>query len=159
MASLPGANMAMLLGNAGGGSVQALPKAAFVYGKLRVFTEVVTLSAQTTSDTIPIARVPKAAVLNGFLVTTDTSLGSSTIAFGTVHVGETAKFKAAATFTATNTPTWFGLAAATGRDLSGDTLYDVNDKVQDYVDIVITIGAATMPASGRLVIQTFFTVE
>lgn len=159
MASLPGVNSAPLIANRAG-AVMQLPKAGFVYGKPRVFIEIVTLAAQTTSDTIPVAvNILKSAVLNGFLVTSDTSLGTSTIALGNAGAGNSALYKAAGTFTMVNTPTWFGLASATGRDLSADTLYNVDAKISDYLDIILTIGVATLPASGRLVIETFFTVE
>ncbi|MGD9614936.1 MAG: hypothetical protein AB7H90_02935 [Alphaproteobacteria bacterium] len=147
-----------IVGNAGG-AIQELPKAAYIRGKVRVQVATIPLFSQANGDQIFIARLPKDGVPLGWEAVTDTSLGSSTIAIGTVHSGESAKFKAAATFTTTNTPTRMGLASAIGRDLSADTLYDINDRVTPYVDIVLTIGAADFPASGRLVIVTYYSVE
>jgi hypothetical protein len=111
-------------------------------GHVRVYREKITLASQTTSDTIVVAY-PSAgeAFLYGVL-TTDTSLGSSTVAIGIA--GTTGKYRAAATFTATNTPTVFGVAAAQAAKLAIDeTVY-------------ITIGAATLPSSGTLFVDLYF---
>lgn len=136
-----------------------LPKSALLSGKTRWQVATIALAAQTTSDVIHIARIPKGAVLLGFLMNTDTSLGSSTIAFGNAHSGNSAKYKAAAAFTATDTPTWVMKAAGAGLDLSLATCYDINDKDSPYEDIIITIAAATMPASGRFVVATLYATE
>jgi hypothetical protein len=158
MAILYSPEMQALVNNDAGGVPMVLPKAGLINGKLRVQVATITLAGQTTADQIHFARIWRDAILLGFRHTTDTSLGSSTVAFGTVHAGESAKFKSAATFTATNTPTMTGLASAIGRDLSADTLYDINDQVRNYVDMVITIGAASLPASGRYIVETWYTV-
>lgn len=109
---------------------------------VRTFVETITLAAQATTDTIEFAVVPKGAKVLGFLVTTTATLGSSTIAFGIT--GTVAKYKAAATFTTTDTPTWFGKAAALNTRLSADET------------LIITIAAADLPAAGTLTITTFY---
>ncbi|MGL5363061.1 MAG: hypothetical protein ACRDBH_09285, partial [Bosea sp. (in: a-proteobacteria)] len=66
------------------------------------------------------------------------SLGSSTIAVGTA--ASAAKYKAAAVLTATETPTAYGKGAALAEDaLTVDT------------EILLTVAAAALPASGNLV--------
>jgi hypothetical protein len=124
---------------------QSLPAVADVHGRVRCFNETVTLASQTTSDTIEVAKLPKGArVLYGVL-TTDTSLGTATVAIGIS--GNTGKYRAAATFTATNAPTFFGVAANVGQALSAEEI------------VFITIGTASLPASGTLRVMMFYTVD
>lgn len=140
MAALNGLQMAKLKA-----SPVDYPEVADVGGRLRVFNEKIALAGQATTDTIAVARLPKGArVLYGVL-TTDTSLGSSTIAIGVA--GSTGKYRTAATFTATNAPTPFGNAAAVGEPLAADE------------EVIITIGAASLPGAGTLRVQMVFTVD
>lgn len=107
------------------------------------FRATIALASQTTSDTIVVAVVPAGYAFAFGIHTTDTSLGSSTVAIGIT--GTTGKYRTAAVFTATNTPTLFGNAAAVDDDaLTADST------------IFITIAAATMPASGIYVVDMFF---
>jgi hypothetical protein len=119
-----------------------LPDPGFVHGTVRVFNEEIALASQTTSDTIAVAQLPKGAVPLFGIIETDTSLGSSTVAIGIT--GTTGKYRAAATFTATNTPTLFGVGAAIGEQLTAAE------------DVFITIAAATMPSSGVLRVMFFY---
>lgn len=126
-------------------TAQPVVKAASAgYGaRLIRFRASITLASQTTSDTIVVAVIPAGYAFAYGLITTDTSLGSSTVAIGIT--GTVALYKAAATFTATDTPTLFGKAAAIAQaTLTADQT------------IFITIAAATMPASGQLVVDMFF---
>ena len=121
-----------------------LPAVSDVHGRVRVFNETVTLASQTTSDTIEIASLPKGArVLYGVL-TTDTSLGSSTVAIGIA--GTTGKYRAAATHTAT-APTIFGLISST-----------VQQRLTAKERIRLTIAAAALPSSGRVRVACVGTV-
>jgi hypothetical protein len=52
--------------------------------------------------------------------------------------GATGKYRAAAAFTATDTPTLFGVGDAVGEALAGEEV------------VFLTIGAASLPASGTL---------
>lgn len=141
--------MAVLYGNLSAGYGQTpvqLPEAAKgQQSNVRVLREVITLAAQTTSDTIIIGRLPKGAIPLYGILDTDTSLGSSTIAIGIT--GTTGKYRAAATFTATSTPTLFGVAGAGITDL-------VPLAVEETV--FITIATANLPGSGTLVVQLFY---
>lgn len=117
---------------------------AAVGARLRRYRGTVVLNTQTTSDTIVVAVVPSGEDFAYGVITSDTSLGSSTIAIG--NSSSTGKYRAAATFTATNTPTFFGNAA--------QVLAPASTAEEQ---IIITIATASLPASGNLVIDLFFT--
>jgi len=124
---------------------QDLPAVADVHGRVRVFNEKVTLASQTTSDTIEVAKLPKGARLLYGLLTSSVSLGSSTVAVGIA--GTTGKYRAAALFTATDTPTPFGVAANVGEPLAAEEI------------VFLTIAAASLPASGTLRVTIFYTLD
>lgn len=120
--------------------------AATVYGaRLKRFRATVTYAAQTTSDTIKLADVPAGHTFAYGVLTADTSSGSTTIAIGTA--ASSAKYKAAAAFTATDTPTLFGKAAP----VAGASA------LTDTETIIATLAAATAPSSGTLVVDLYFT--
>jgi hypothetical protein len=124
---------------------QSLPDVGQVHGRVRIFNSIVTLAAQTTSDTIEVAKLPKGArVLYGML-TTSVSLGTSTVAVGIT--GTTGKYRAAAVFTATDTPTAFGVATVLGVKLAAEEI------------VFLTIAVATLPGSGTLLVSFFYTVD
>lgn len=119
-------------GNADGGRVG---------GRVRVHTEVITMAAQATSNTIPVAYAKTGWSFLFGIVTASATLGSSTIAIGIS--GSTAKYKAAATFTSADTPTLFGKAAAMTKLTADETLF-------------ITIAAAALPGAGTLTVTTYW---
>ncbi|WP_374656120.1 hypothetical protein [Dongia sp.] len=122
-----------------------LPMAGDIHGRVRVFNEKVVLAAQLTSDIIEVARLPKGArVLYGILGST-VSLGSSTLAIGIA--GTAGKYRAAAVFTAVDTPTLFTPAAVAGEALAAEEI------------VILTIGAAALPASGTLRVMLFYTLD
>ena len=112
-------------------------------GRLRRYRATVTLASQTTSDTIVLAEIPAGAVFAYGVLNTTVSLGSSTVAIGIT--GTTGKYRAAAAFTATDTPTLFGVnaAVAAGPLTAAETVF-------------ITIGGATMPSSGTLIVDLYY---
>lgn len=115
------------------------------YGaRLQRFRATITMASQTTSDTIVVAIVPAGYTFAFGIVTTSATLGSTTIAIGIT--GTVAKYKAAAVFTAVDTPTFFGPATIIG----GQTALTADET------IFITIAAATMPAAGTLVVDMYF---
>lgn len=121
-----------------------LPEVRHVFGRLKVFNEKVTLAAQAAGDTINVARLPAGFVpLYGMLVT-DTSLGSATVSVGVA--GSTGKYRAAAVFTATDTPTPFGKAAALGEPLASEET------------VFLTVGVAALPAAGTLRVMFIGTI-
>ena len=116
---------------------------AYVGGQLRRFRATVTMAAQTTSDTIVLAKIPRSHVFAYGVLTTSATLGTSTIAIGIT--GTTGKYRAAATFTATDTPTMFGIATVAGGSV-----------LSSEETVFITIGTATLPGSGTLVVDLYF---
>jgi hypothetical protein len=117
-----------------------------VYGaRLKRFRANVTYASQTTSDTITLANVPAGYTFAFGVLTADTSSGSTTLAIGTS--ASTAKYKAAAAFTATDTPTLFGKSAVVGNATP----------LASEEAIILTLAAATAPSSGLLTIDLYFT--
>lgn len=134
---------------------QTLPSGAVVGGRLRRFRSNVTLASQTAGTVDLGLRIPPGMVFAYGVITTDTSLGSSTVAIGIS--GSTAKYKAAAVFTSTNAPTLFGVQAAIGA--SAETSSEVGSSpLGDGTneDIIMTVAAATLPSSGNLTIDLYF---
>jgi hypothetical protein len=137
MAVLYGTQSAKVLG-----PTPSTPSPGFVDGNVRVFVETITLATQTTADTIVVARIPKGAVFLGGHLLSTVSLGSATVAIGIT--GTPNKYRTAGTFTAVDTPTPFGNAAAVGVAEAAER------------SAIITIGAASLPASGTLVVMMFY---
>lgn len=123
------------------------PRATVYQARLKRLRASFTLATQTTSDTLVVGNLPVGAVFAYGKLTTSVSLGSSTLAIGIT--GTTGKYRAAATFTATDTPTDFGPA----------TQIAVSDAGLSAEETVFaTIGAASLPASGTLVIDLYYSM-
>lgn len=121
------------------------PNVNFVGGRVRVFNEQVTYASQASGDTIKVATLPAGAVILGFILNTDTSTSTATLAVGD---GTTAaKYAAASAYTTTDAPQLIGKAATALSALSAQT------------DIVLTIGTAALPSSGNLSFQTVYVVD
>ncbi len=123
------------------------PRASAYNARLRRLRATFTYAQQTTSDTLVVGNLPAGATFAFGVLTADTSSGSTTLAIGTA--GSTAKYRAAAAFTATNTPTLFGTAATVG---ASDPALTVEEQV------IVTLAAATAPSSGTLVVDLYFSV-
>lgn len=110
--------------------------------RVRVYRETITLATQTTSDQIIIAdNVPVGSTFLYGILTTTVTLGTSTVAIGIT--GTTGKYRAAATFTAVDTPTLFGVTAGQAPLTAAETVF-------------ITIATASLPASGTLTTALFY---
>jgi hypothetical protein len=116
-------------------------------GHVRVYQEIITLATQTTSDTIIVAYPSKGETFLYGVLTSTVSLGTSTVAIGIT--GTTGKYRAAATFTAVDTPTPFGVTA--NMISSGAPAKLTADET-----VFITIATASLPGSGTLVVQLYF---
>lgn len=104
-----------------------------------------TYNTQTTSDTLVIGVLPAGATFAGGNITTSASTGSATLAVGIS--GTAAKYKAAAAVTTADVPQPFGLAARMADSpLSADET------------LIVTIAGASLPASGTLVIDVYYSV-
>lgn len=121
----------------------SLPSGVVHGGRLRRYRCTVTLATQTTSDTIVLARLHQGQHVAYGVLTSSVSLGSSTIAIGVA--GTTGKYRAGATFTAVDTPTLFGPSAANAAAAPTTAAEDV----------FITIGVASLPSSGTLVVDLY----
>lgn len=118
-----------------------VPSGAVVGGRVRRYRATITLASQAAADIVVLAVVPKGAVFAYGVLNSDTSLSTTTIQIGIT--GTTAKYKADAVFTATNTPTLFGKTAALVALTAEET-------------IILTVSTATAPASGTLVVDLYF---
>jgi hypothetical protein len=124
-------------------AVPSLPAGAIHGGQLRRYRASITLASQATTDTIVLCRLHAGQAVAYGIMTSSVTLGSSTVAIGIT--GTTGKYRAAATFTAVNTPTLFGPTAATmaaAPTTAEETIF-------------VTIAAADLPSSGTLVIDLY----
>lgn len=147
--------MAAYLSNELAGTVTGLTTAAAtgykpvatVYGaRLKRLRATITYAGQLTTDTLVLGNLPAGATFAFGVLCADTSSGSTTLAIGTS--GSTAKYKAAAAFTATDTPTLFGKLAVVGAAaaLTADE------------QVIVTMAAATAPSSGTLVVDLYYSM-
>jgi hypothetical protein len=121
---------------------------ATVYGaRLKSLRGSFTLNTQTTSDTLVVGNLPAGATFAFGLLTSSASLSTATVAIGIA--GTTGKYRAAAVFTATDTPTLFGTAATVG---AADPALTAEEQV------IVTIATASLPASGTFVVDLFYSM-
>lgn len=128
--------------------VDSLPviKASAISGyhaRVRRFRATVNLASQAAADTVVLADIPSGFCFAGGNITSSVSLGSSTVAIG--NASAAGKYRAAAVFTAVDTPTDFGTAVSLAGAASSAT-----------ERVILTVAAATMPASGTLVVDLYF---
>lgn len=121
------------------------PAATVVGGRLKRLRGLFTLATQTTSDTLVIGTLPAGATFAFGKITSSVSLGTSTVAIGIT--GTTGKYRAAAVFTATDTPTDFGTAAQVS-----------NSPLAAEEQVFITIAVASLPASGTLIVDLYYSM-
>lgn len=135
MATLYGANMLLL---SAGTTLPVVSKAATI----RSFVEVVTLATQTTADVIEVGQLPKGAKFLYGVICSTVSLATATVAIGIS--GATGKYRAAAVFTAVDTPTLFGVTAGMNVRISADET------------VIVTIAVASLPAAGTLTVTLVY---
>jgi hypothetical protein len=116
--------------------------------KRRVIREVFDLSTATfaSGDLLYLGRLPTGGYFDGGRIVASATMGASaTIAIGSV--ASAAKYRAAAIFTAVDTPTGFGLASAFAQAA-----------LTAPEDVYATIATANLPAAGTLVIELDYLV-
>jgi hypothetical protein len=116
------------------------------YGaRLRRYRATITLASQAfgAGNEIFLAYVPAGLTFAYGAVTSSVSLGTSTISVGTA--ASVAKYKAAATSTAVDTPTLFGTTATVAQ-----TALTAEEQ------ILLQVLIANLPASGTLVVDLYF---
>jgi hypothetical protein len=136
------------------GSGDGLNRSTKVGAPLRSFVTTIPLASQASGTTISIGRVPAGAVMLGFEMVTDTSLGTAQIAFG--DYSDTVRFKAAGTFTALNTPTKVGVGSTYGQIVPLGYDCRTGQESRVWNDITMTTSVAALPASGNLTITTYY---
>ena len=116
-------------------------------GHVRVYREQIVLASGvgTTADTIVVAYPSKGEQFLFGVIASTVTLGTSTVAVGIT--GTTGKYRAAATFTAVDTPTLFGAGAA-GLGGAGKLAADE--------EVFLTIATANLPTSGTLTVDLYF---
>lgn len=112
--------------------------------RLRRFRATVEYDGQASGDTVVLADVPAGyAFAFGVLTASATAGASATIAIGVS--GTAGKYRAAATFTAANTPTLFGTAA-------GAKASPLTDKER----VILTVGTAALPTSADYIVVDLY---
>ena len=127
------------------------PPVTQVGGRVRCFHETFTYAAQASGSTITVAKLPVGAQILSMVLTTDTSTASCTLEVGD---GTTAaKYVALAAYTSANTPTLLPLkvASVTSSGAAAPLTADGS--------IVITTAVVSLPSSGTLVFDTYYTVD
>lgn len=120
--------------------------AAWSGGRLRASTDTLVYAAQASGSTLTMCYpIPNGALIQGIWLNTDTSTGSATLAFGIA--GTAAKFAAAAAYTTVNT--WIPVANA------ASALAVLTAQTQ----LIITTAAASLPASGNLIVTVEYTLD
>lgn len=121
-----------------------LPSATQGYGaRVHRYRASITLASQASGDTVVLANIPAGQCFAGGELVSSVSLGTATVAVG--NATSAGKYRAAAVFTATDTPTQFGTAAS---------FAGVPSTAQEQV--LLTVGTAALPASGTLVVDLYF---
>jgi hypothetical protein len=110
--------------------------------RVRRFRATVNLASQAIGDTVVLADIPAGYSFAGVELTTSVSLGTATVSVG--NAANATKYTPALTLTATNTPTNTGNATQLAA-----LPQTSNDRV------ILTVGAAALPASGTLVVDLY----
>lgn len=132
--------------------VNNLPQGNEWGARVRAFRYHLVLDTQGTGA-ISLGTVPPGMNFLYGMHATDTSLGTSTVAVGIA--GATTKYKAAAVFTAVDTPTLFGNAAA----MESETTSEIGSSpvgTGTEETILLTVGTAALPASGDYFVTLYF---
>lgn len=119
-----------------------------VGARVRVVRATVDLDSQASGDTIVIGKPQAGMVFSHGLITTDTSLGTSTISIG--DTDDPDGYRADGTLTTTNVPEVFGTVPGINNTTDGPIVYAGDTEVK------ITIATADLPASGRMVVDLVY---
>jgi len=122
------------------------PVATVYQSNLKRLRATFTLStpAAGLADTLVIGFLPAGSTFAFGKLTSSVSLGTSTVAIGTT--GATGRYRAAAVFTAVDTPTDFGPATQIG--LAAPLAAEER--------VFITIGVAALPTAGTVVVDIYY---
>ena len=123
-------------------------------GRLRRYRATIALASQVlgAGNELVLAKIPAGQQFAFGVITTDTSLGTSTLAIG--NASSSGKYRAAAVFTAIDTPTLFGLTTAIRGSAQDDPALPVSLNEETVLGLV---AVANLPASGFLVVDIYVT--
>lgn len=146
------------------GQVQSLVPANQAGGQRRAYTATIALASQASASLIALERLPLGAAIIGIREITDTSLSGASISFG--NANNLTKYAGVHTLTSTNAPVDKGLAGTTegclgvplttGYDcITGNQVLPTQPSPSggaSFDDIVMSVTAAALPASGNLTV-------
>jgi hypothetical protein len=112
-------------------------------GHVRAYREKITLTGQTTADTITLAYPSSGESFLFGALTSDVSLGLTQVSVGSAAAP--AKYRALAVHTAVDSPTIFGRVIGQGTKLPADET------------VILTITTANLPVGGTLIVDLYFT--
>ena len=114
------------------------------YGaRLKRFRASIALASQAIGDTVVVGLIPAGYVFAGSEISTDTSLGTATIALGTAALVN--KYVNASTVTALNTQLLLGNVAPL-----------IASAFTAQETIILTVAVAALPAAGNLLVDMYF---
>lgn len=113
-------------------------------GRFRRWRSTIPLASQPSADTVVLANIPAGHTFAFGVITGSVSLGTSTAAIGVA--GAATKYRGAAVNTGVDAPALFGTAAGAAMDPLGAS----------GEQVLLTIGAAALPASGTLVVDLYY---
>lgn len=114
-------------------------------GRVRIFSEEITLNSQGSGEEVALGTLPDGAVVRAVELLTDTSLGSAKIEVGVS--GDADKYLPAQTFTSTDTPT---------RTVDATNAWT---PAEDNEDLILTTSVAALPSSGKLVVAVEYILD
>jgi hypothetical protein len=118
-------------------------------GRLRRYRATVQMTAQASGDTIVLAKIPAGQVFAfGFITATATLGGTATLAIG--NATTSGLYRAAAIFTAVETPTTFGAGSAGLTVAMQSTTGFAAEET-----VLATIAAASLPGAGSFVVDIY----
>ena len=131
---------------AAGSTTPALIPPSLLGGRVRIAMAEFTCATDAQGTyTAPIVLPKGCRVVCGFINASATMGGTATLAIGIT--GATGKYRAAATYTTADTFTLLGLSAFVAEELTADE------------QILLTVAAAALPASGKLVIGFLYAID
>ena len=114
------------------------------YGaRLKRFRASIVLASQAIGDTVVVGLIPAGYVFAGCEVSTDTSLGTATIALGTAALAN--KYANASTLTALN-----------AQALIGNVAQLMAGPLTAQETVLLTVAVAALPAAGNLLVDLYF---
>ena len=131
---------------AAGSTTPTLIPPSLLGGRVRIAMAEFTCATDAAGTyTAPIVLPKGSRVVCGFINASATMGGTATLAIGIT--GATGKYRAAATYTTGDTFTLLGLSAFVAEELTADE------------QILLTVAAASLPASGKLVIGFLYAID